>query len=320
MRMNLKDQLDPELREIFCATPILPLPTDDPQAARVLRAKEFAGRGYQRDPTIERTDVLVAPLSGFGTDIRVRVYSPFERDEVLPAILFVHGGGFVLGRADEFDVLCDHFVRSIDALVASVDYRLAPEHVFPVAVDECYGALNWLIKTAQSLGVDRSRVAVIGKSAGGAIAAGTILKAVDRGELRPSFQMLLSACLDDRHVTSSSREILDPRTWNRDESIAGWAAYLGASRQHVPPYAAPARAEDLRGLPPTFISTAQLEVMRDENVEYATRLMAAGVPTELHVYPGALHGFEDAVPPARVSLVAVANRDRALLRALHPSV
>ncbi|GAB3887108.1 hypothetical protein GCM10029964_052550 [Kibdelosporangium lantanae] len=246
-----------------------------------------------------------------GQRVPVRVYRPVDVRATAPAILYVHGGGFVAGTPAQFDPLCDYYTHELGCVVVSPDYRLAPHHPYPAAVEDSYTALRWLAGSAAELGVDGDRLAIAGTSAGGAIAAGLALLARDRGGPRTRLVVLHSPCLDDRHRSASSREITDPGTWNRTASITSWRSYLGRVST-VEPYAAPARASDLSGLPDTYLSTGQLEVARDETVDYARRLAEAGVPTELHVYPGAPHGFEVKAPGADVSQQSL----RAQLRAL----
>ncbi len=275
----------------------------DPQALRageqfLLAAKPAA------DDRVVRRDLDVA-------GVPVRLYEPRNGSSGLPGILHIHGGGFVAFGLDSFDGQCEQLVLEVDAVVAAVDYRLAPEHPFPAAFDDCYAALKWFAG-------ERECIAVLGESAGGALAGGVALAARDRGEVRPAFQVLLCPCLDDRLETPSSREVTDPRTWSRVAAEGSWRAYLG-ERDAVSPYAAPARAADLRGLPPAYLAVGGQDLMRDETIEYARRLIEAGVPTELHVYPGAFHRFEAVVPGARVSAGALADRFGALRRALHPT-
>lgn len=246
-----------------------------------------------------------------GQRVPVRVYRPVDGPSAAPAVLYVHGGGFVAGTPTQFDPLCDYYTHELGCVVVSPDYRLAPRHPYPAAVTDSFTALRWLAASAAELGVDAAKLAIAGTSAGGAIAAGLALLARDRGGPRARLVVLHSPCLDDRHETASSREITDRGTWNRDASVLSWRSYLGGSST-VEPYAAPARATDLSGLPATFLSIGQLEVARDETVEYARRLAEAGVPTELHVYPGAPHGFEVKAPHADVSQQSL----RAQLRAL----
>jgi acetyl esterase/lipase len=172
---------------------------------------------------------------------------------------------------------------------------------------------------AADFGIDPDRLVIYGASAGGGLAAGLALLARDRGEVTICFQLLTYPMLDDRNVTPSSHAIVDPKVWNRSANTVGWNAYLNgrAGADDIEPYAAPARATDVAGLPPTYINVGDLDLFLDEDIAYAQRLMAAGVPTELHVYPGAYHGFDSFAPDAAVSRRFAAERDEILRRALH---
>jgi len=225
----------------------------------------------------------------------------------------------VMGDIEQDDRLMKQLVKRISCVAVSVDYRLAPEHPFPAPVEDCYAGLKWLFGHAEELGVDRSRIAIGGASGGGGLCAGLALLARDRGEVCPAFQLLIYPMIDDRNVTPASYAITDPRMWNRESNRLGWKAYLGrdGGGADVSPYAAAARATDLTKLPPAFIPVGALDLFVDENIEYAQRLIQAGVPTELHVYPGAFHGFDVFAPSATVSKQFKADRDNALKRALH---
>jgi acetyl esterase/lipase len=179
--------------------------------------------------------------------------------------------------------------------------------------------LCWTANHAGDLGIDPGRITVVGASAGGGLAAGLTLLARDRAEVAVAHQVLIYPMLDDRNVTASSQIVGTP-VWNRAANLLGWRAYLGREPggDDVPAYAAPSRATDVTNLPPTFIGVGNLDVFRDEDIEYALRLLAAGVPTELHVYPGAVHGFEVIVPTAAVSQRCQSDLDDALARALAP--
>jgi acetyl esterase/lipase len=316
--MDIAPSVEPELLPAFLALPSIDSPAADPAAAREMtRALVEELRGTNTgDPSVVREDALVASRES-ERHIRIRLYRPSENSAELPVLVFVHGGGFVVGDLDTADDQCERLARVGQLLVASVDYRLAPEHPFPAAVFDCYDVLLWLADSARALNIDRARIAIMGESAGGAISAGTALLARDEGHVSLAHQSLIWACLDDRHETTSCLELSDRRVWNREVSISCWRAYLGSAGAHVSQYAAPARAEALAGLPPTYISVGQLDIVRDENVEYARRLMASGVRTELHVYPGGFHGFEVFAPEARISCAARADRDNALNRALN---
>jgi triacylglycerol lipase len=248
----------------------------------------------------------------------VLVYRPTLAPRPLPVLLWIHGGGYIIGSADADDQAVRSVVAEVGCAAVSVDYRLAPETLFPGAVEDCYAALLWLHGQGQELGIDAERVAIFGSSAGGGLAAALALLARDRGVVQPAFQMLVAPMLDDRTGTTS-----DPHPyagefgWTAENNRFGWKALLGAEPggTDVSPYAAPARAESLAGLPPAFISVGALDLFVEEDMEYARRLVRDGVPTELHVYPGAIHGFEVA---AESHVAKAHRRDRltALRRAL----
>jgi len=248
-------------------------------------------------------------------DVLVRVYRPVGATELLPTLLWFHAGGMVLGNVDQDDIAAASYVRDNDCVVASVDYRLSPEHPFPAPINDGYAALKWLAES--DLGIDRHRIAVGGASAGAGLAAGIALIARDRGEIAITFQLLIYPMLDDRNITPSSHSITDPRVWNRSANQAAWSAYLGESAggADVSEYAAPARATDLSDLPPTYIAVGDLDLFLDENINYAQRLLQAGVPTELHVYPGAFHGSDIVVPTSPISQRWASDRNSALQRA-----
>ncbi|MET9613622.1 alpha/beta hydrolase [Kitasatospora indigofera] len=271
----------------------------------------------------EREDLVARdPLDPDAPPVPVRVHRPATPGPDRPAVLFVHGGGFTAGeRLEWFDPLCDLYAEGAGAVVVSVGYRLAPRHPYPAARQDCLTALNWLRVKGDRLGADGSRVAVAGSSSGAAVAAGLTLALRDTGGALPSLLLLHAPVLDDRHRTPSSRAALDPRTWNRAASLAGWGAYLHPlppGHPDVPAHAAPARAEDLTGMPPVYLSVGDLELSRDEVVEFGLRLARAGVPLELHVFPGAYHGFDIKDPAAAASRHSLATQVDALRRALHP--
>ena len=247
-------------------------------------------------------------------DVRVLVYRPADAGSPLPGLLWIHGGGYVIGSADGDDLLVTDFVSKVGCMAVSVDYRLAPETPFPGPVEDCYAALTWMHAQAEELGLNPARIAIGGASAGGGLAAALGLLARDRGEVTLAFQLLIYPMLDDRTVTHP-----DPHphvgefVWTRESNQFGWRSLLGhePGLDTVSPYAAAARAETLAGLPPTFINVGTLDLFLEEDLEYARRLLRAGVPTELHVYPGAYHGFN------MVKLASVAQDfDRDVINAL----
>ncbi|MFE7478309.1 alpha/beta hydrolase, partial [Streptomyces sp. NPDC057575] len=216
---------------------------------------------------------LSVPGPAYGPEVNVRVYRPTESKNTapLPGILYIHGGGMITGS-----ILTDHrqvlpLVEAVDAVVVSVEYRLAPEHPDPAPVEDCYAALLWMSRHASALGVDPGRLALYGGSAGGGLAAGVALLARDRGGPRLAFQMLPYPMLDDRNTTPSSHEITDIGIWDRAANLQGWQSLLGdrLGTDHVSAYAAPARAEDLSGLPPAYLDVGDLDLFRDEDIAYA---------------------------------------------------
>lgn len=229
-----------------------------------------------------------------GDKLLVRLYRPRGKSGALPGYLQVHGGGFIVGTVEISDFRNRVLAAEANCVVASVNYRLAPDTPHPGPVEDCYAALRWLVEEADRLGVDRSRIAVGGESAGGGLAASLCLLARDRGEIEICFQHLTYPMIDDRTAaTADPHPYTGQFIWTPASNAFGWQSLLNAppGSDGVSPYAAAARAEDLAGLPPAFIAVGALDLFVEENIEYARRLIRAGVPTELHVYPGAYHGF-----------------------------
>jgi acetyl esterase len=265
----------------------------DIPAARAGEADLLAALPPYVAPVPLDIDELMVPGPEGAPEVRVRRYRPADPAEPLPALVYFHGGGFVVGSLDLYDADCRRIAAEVGAVVVSVDYRLAPEHPFPAPLEDCYAALLWVAEHAAELGVDPDRIAVGGESAGGGLAAGVALLARDRGGPRLCLQFLGIPELDDRLESGSMRALGadSPITTIANGEIS-WDSYLGAGvrgTDRVSPYAAPARAADLAGLPPALVTAYELDALRDEDVAYAQRLMSAGVPTELHVYPGAFH-------------------------------
>ena len=217
------------------------------------------------------------------------------------------------------DALCDSVAAEFPAVVVSVNYRLAPEDPFPAGVEDCYAGLKWMADNAAELGIDPERIAIGGQSAGGGLAAATALLARDRGGPALCFQLLDIPELDDRLETPSMQQFIDTPLWNRPNAIRSWSWYLGSDdapgSDDVSYYAAPARCEDLSGLPPTFVAVMEFDPLRDEGLTYAMRLLEAGVSTELHAYPGTFHGSA-LVTTAEVSKRQARDSFDALKRAL----
>lgn len=309
--------MDPELRAGF--EPLLPLflnTPEDPVAARQLMEQLPLPERQPNERVLVENRRIPGPVGA--PDVPVRIYTPATRTATLPGLLWIHGGGFTAGKPEQDDALCERIVEEVSCVVVSVDYRLSPEHPFPAAPEDCYAALRWVAASAAELGIDAARIGVGGASAGGGLAAAVALMARDRKEVPLIFELLIYPCLDDRHITPSSQAIAARgMLWERGSSLRGWSAYLGADHQgEVSPYAAPARVADVAGLPPTYIMIGALDLMRDENIEYAMRLMQAEVPTQLHVYPGAFHGFDLLASTAAVSQRATSEYIDALKHAL----
>lgn len=284
--------LEPEMQRALELVPRLDF--TDPLAVRAamdgfLQMAIAAGIWPSKDDAVEVIDRR-AGSSG----IAVRLYLPRERPEVSPAVLYCHGGAFVLGNLDLEHPRCLEMAKTTGFVVISVDYRLAPEHPFPAAVEDCWTVFDWAVSSAAELGIDGSRVAVAGASAGATLAAAVALMARDRGGLAPRFQLLLYPVTDNRLTTPSMTAFVDIPGWNRRNSEHMWRHYLGGADPSAAssPYAAPARSEDLRNLPPAYVMTSDFDAVRDEGLEYAQRLIEAGVPTELHHYPGTFHAFD----------------------------
>jgi acetyl esterase/lipase len=226
-----------------------------------------------------------------------------DADRPRPVVYHVHGGGMVLGNNRVgVDVALD-WARELDMIVVSVEYRLAPEHPHPAPVEDVYAGLLWTAEHAKELGGDPERIVIAGASAGGGLTAALALLLRDRGGPRPIGQLLMCPMLDDRNDTVSSHQMAGLGVWDRTANETGWTALLGEQRggPDVSPYAAPARAEDLSGLPPAFLDVGSAETFRDEVVAYASRIWQAGGVAELHVWPGGFHGFDGFAPQAALS-------------------
>lgn len=311
--MRAGDTVDPELAE--AAAQFAARDLADVQAARTPRApyaEETPGDVDVHDVHVPRPDGDVPLL--------LRVFRPRAAPPGLPALVQLHAGGFVFG-----DIAQDHqrnvrLCRELAAVVVSVQYRLAPEHPYPAAVQDAWTALTWVHRTAGETGIDPARVALHGRSAGGGLAAATALMARDRGGAAVRFLYLGMPQLDDRMGSASVGRFVDSPVWTRASTQRSWELYLGAGvpgTAAVDPYAAPARALDLSGLPPTYVSAMALDPLRDEAIAFAAALLAAGVRTELHVFPGTFHGSAAIVPAAEVSRREIAEEIAVLRRALH---
>jgi acetyl esterase/lipase len=296
----------------------------DPELARPLRnwsgsfeapnalnlASKRAGDGLNIPrldaPELQPRRTKIPGRSG-AIDVPILIIDQRPDQSNKPAVLYIHGGGYVLGSADSKLNLrnAQDIAESTGSLVVSVDYKLAPEAVFPTALEQNYAALAWLHRNAGQLGVDAARIAISGDSAGGGHAAALAIAARDRKEFPIAFQCLIYPMLDDR--TGSTRRVpphIGHFVWTEAANTFGWSSLLGvpAGSSSVPPGSVPARVKDLSGLPPTFIGVGSIDLFCEEDTEYAKRLAMSGVRTELFVVPGAYHGFDIVARDARLSV------------------
>jgi acetyl esterase/lipase len=310
--------IDPELLALVDALPTLNLTIESLPVVRATGLPlHFDSAGADLAEAARRK--VPGPVGA--PDVEVAIYTPRRRADSLPCVLHIHGGGYVAGSTVALEPIHRSLASAADCCVVSVEYRLAPETRFPAAIEDCYAALSWLYAHATQLGLDSGRIGVMGESAGGGLAAALALLARDRGEHKLAFQHLIYPMLDDRTcMTQDPALYAGEFLWTPHNNAFGWSALLGVApgSPNVSPYAAPARAQDLSALPPTFISTGALDLFLEEDMEYARRLIRHGVPTELHVYPGAYHAF-DILTSARVAKDAKRDSLAALRRFLHAS-
>ncbi|HEU4330070.1 MAG TPA: alpha/beta hydrolase [Lapillicoccus sp.] len=309
---------DPELEVRLAAVRAHLPPTITPEMIQPMR---------DAAPTVS-VDEMLAGLAVTRTDhtiaghedgpVEVSVLAPVERKGAGPGILYVHGGGMITG--DRFGGIGQplRWAERFGGVCVTVGYRLAPDFPDPFPVEDTYAALTWMTDRAGELGIDPGRVIVVGRSAGGGLAAGASLLARDRQGPAALGQMLISPMLDDRNDTVSSHQIDGVGVWDRTSNDTGWTALLGDRRgtDRVSAYAAPARADDLSGLPSTYIDCGSAEVFRDEDVAYASALWAAGTQAELHVWPGGFHACDLIAPDAELCTRMVAAREAWLTRLL----
>ena len=226
--------------------------------------------------------------------IRLRIYQPANHTSGTPVLIWMHGGGYIIGKPEMEDALCIQFVRELGISIVSVDYRLAPKHPFPAGLDDCYSALMWAKQNSEVFGFDENRIAVGGTSAGGGLAAALAQLAYDRKEVALVFQCLTYPMLDDRTVLRTDIDDSNSPTWSQKNNRFGWESYLGKEygAKELPVYAVPARRENLSGLPPAWIGVGTLDVFCEEDKAYAQRIKEAGIECDLNIVEGAFHGFD----------------------------
>lgn len=297
--MNTEPFYDPEIRAILEAGPRLGTVNartlDSVRANRLLLNEQV-----ELSDEVERTDHTVPGPDG-APDIRLRVHRPRAADGDLPCLYWIHGGGYVLGAPEQDDLRFDRWCQRFNLIGVAVQYRLAPENPYPAGVEDCYAGLSWVKQHGAELGIDTQRVGIGGPSGGGGLAAALGLLVRDRGEFEVGYQLLIYPMIDDTRTSTTAN--FDVPVWNPESNEFGWSSYLGDlfGTDDVPGHAAATRATDLSGLPPTYIMAGSLDGFADEDIDFAQRLNHAGVSVELHVYPGAPHGFEGFAPGAAVS-------------------
>ncbi|TYK44080.1 alpha/beta hydrolase [Actinomadura decatromicini] len=318
--MSDPNRLDPELAAALAAAPGPAIDFAELSHADLPALRETLGDlAVRRAAAARAAAPRVAVEDGRTPDgLRLRIYRPADRPEPLPGLCWFHGGGMIVGTPEGDEAMMLRIAAEAGLAVVSVDYRLAPEHPHPAPVTDCHAGLLWTAEHGAALGIDTDRLAVGGSSAGGGLAAATALLVRDRGGPDLALQVLLYPMLDDRCASPSSLEFTDTPVWNLAASRFGWSALLGGSAGSggVSRYAAPARAADLSGLPPTYLTVGEIEPFRDECLAFGHRLVQAGVPTEFHLYRGAFHRFDVLAPDAAVSRRAQAELVQVLSRAL----
>ncbi len=315
--MNTNRIYDPTVEKLASMFPRFDV--SDAFATRVV-LNEFLGamaaKGVER-PTDDRIEEIERTIPGpdGAPEVPIHIYMPKARTEAGSGFVDFHGGGFILGDLETAHPRCLIMAAEGGAVSVGVDYRLAPENPFPAGVEDCYAALQWVVGHTEELKLDPAKIAIGGSSAGGNLTAAVALMARDRGGPDVAFQMLICPVIDDRCKTPSMKDGTGLYIWDYQNSLDMWNHYIGENRSNVSPYAAPARAEDLSGLPPSYMMTCEHDPLRDEAIIYAMRLMAAGVPVELHNYPGTVHGF-DFLTPSDISTRAVNEGVEAFRRAM----
>lgn len=316
--MDVDLHLDPEIAEGLAASNMGAVDFGTIEYERLPGLRDAMNQARPPSPPTDvlHHDVQVPGHEG-DPEVTVRIFTPPGTRTDRALFLWIHGGGYMFGSALVPEPRLERWAKDFDCVIASVEYRLAPETPYPGPLHDCFAALTWAVEHAGELGVDAGRVIIGGASAGAGLAAGLALLARDRGGPAITYQLLIYPMIDDRNAHPSTHIDRAP-VWPRPANLLGWRAYLGhePGADDVPAYAAPARAEDLSGLPPAWIGVGTLDVFRDEDITYALRLLQAGVPTELHVYPGAPHGFEGITPNADVARRCQRDMDEALRRVL----
>ncbi|MFL0582836.1 alpha/beta hydrolase [Solibacillus silvestris] len=312
----MEEKVHPELRDLFSVMPSVLISKESLKKMRESTEKILSIQPNEKVETIEK----YIPGKEGDPDVRVLIHRPKNQTEVLPGLYYIHGGAFVAGSPEMMATACEHYAVNMQCVVVNVDYRLAPEHPYPAALEDCYAGLQWFVNNAEELKINPDHIVVAGGSAGGGLVAALTLLARDRKGPKIAAQFPLYPMIDDRCESPSNKEIIDNRVWNGISNRNSWDMYLSALAENseVPIYAAPARAKDYSNLPPTFTFIGDLDPFRDETITYVQNLRQHEVSVEFHLYPGVFHGFEVMVPTASISKEANETFEHALKRALHP--
>ena len=312
--------LDPELRELLADMPLMSQLSPE-VLAQLRRLPSTPIESLLAHRHVDRREVTVPAKDG--APIRLSVLSPTKSDRTTaaPCVYWMHGGGMVMGdRFSQIDIPLE-WLDEFGAVVVSVDYRLAPEATGTALVEDCYQGLLWVAENSAELGIDPTRIVIAGASAGGGLAAGVTLLTRDLGTPAIAAQMLICPMLDHRNTSTSSRQYSGvPGVWTGEMNEFGWRSVLGElAEDEVSAYISPAVADDLSGLPTTYVDTGSAEVFRDEATDYATRIWTAGGQAELHVWAGGFHGFDALYPQAHISTTARRTRTDWLARVVPPN-
>jgi triacylglycerol lipase len=314
--MKSKNLVDPQLEPMIAV-----FPAHDFSDANIKSIREKMAAMMKEMLTVKTEGVSIQEqyIDASGFQLRILVYTPQQTDNSYkPALLHVHGGGYVVGSPEDFDGRNQMLCHELGAVIISVDYRLAPENPFPQSIEDAYAALKWLFAQASVLGVDQTKIAVYGESSGGGLAASLAILARDRKEINICHQFLIYPMLDDRtSIDADPNPFTGQFIWINKSNYYGWKSLLGQEPggKDVSAYAAAARVSSMHGLAPAYICVGALDLFLDENMTYAKRLIRAGIPTELHVYPGGIHGL-DTVTGSSVSEQFYTDLIRAMKKAL----
>lgn len=306
-----RNRLDPASREPLEGL-LAAIPGGFNAISDIVRRREVVAQLLvepELDSRVTAEDRVIAGPSG---DQKIRIYTPTHSKSPAPGLVYIHGGGMVLGSIEGEAGTAQMFSAETGAVVVSIDYRKAPEDPYPAGADDCYNASQWVFDNADSLGIDQANIGIYGGSAGGGLALAVCLMARDRGSFRFKYMMPIYPMIDDRNETESTHEVTEVGIWDRSGNREAWDWYLGGKKADG--YAAPARAKDVSGLPPAFIDVGEMDAFRDEDLLFAQRLLHSGVPCEFRIYPGAYHASEVFAPEAELSQRISAGRLEALHR------